>query len=254
VVALGACGGRAFDPGAGGEGGDNQSGSGGSHAGTSHGGTSYGGSSAGAGGGVVGGSGGSTNPYACMQRSDCTLAPASCCGVCDGPGLTKDAFVAYNRFYGGGSVGCGFVSKTLPNPGGAGYPGPGATPPASGGSTSDIIACPDCAAPLPGQGTIQNFLADCQAGQCVVMDLRESNLTTCTQNSQCVLRAGTGCCAGCGSDWVAVRDDGSFTQWACNGLELPCDACAGAPPPGLVAWCAPSGHCETAMQMPTPAP
>lgn len=256
VVALGACGGHSFDPATGGTGGNNQSGSGGSHAGTSQGGTTHAGTSF---GGSSAGAGGSVDPYACNQRSDCTLAPSNCCGVCDGPGLTKDAFVAYNRFYGGG-VGCGFITKAAPLPqgGAAGFPGPGAPPPGgsdgagAGPPDGDIIACPDCAAPAPGQGTIQNFIADCQAGQCVVMDVRESDLTACTQSSQCVLRNGTGCCAGCGpQQWIAVRNDGSFDGFACAGVDIACDECAAVPPPGLVAWCAPSGHCETDMLQPT---
>jgi hypothetical protein len=84
-----------------------------------------------------------------------------------------------------------------------------------------------------------------------VVDVRESDLTKCTPDSQCVLRSGTGCCEGCGSGgWIAVRNDGSFGDWACNGQEVPCDACIALPPAFMTARCGASGHCETVMMYP----
>jgi hypothetical protein len=44
-----------------------------------------------------------------------------------------------------------------------------------------------------------NFWASCEAGHCVVSNLKDSPLYSCSQNSDCVLRNNLNCCEGCGS-------------------------------------------------------
>jgi hypothetical protein len=183
---------------------------------------------------------GGGNPTACKLPSDCAIGPTSCCGVCDGPNVSASQLVAFNKQYAGQYL-CGIALDTAPAPGGAGFPGPGVP-----------VACPPCAAPLPGQGTLKYFVPDCVQGQCVVQDLRTSPLTACMSDQECRLRNGTGCCEGCaGTDaYVAVRNDGSFQKFACGGLAEPCPLCE-APAPNALAECGASGHCEVVYAAPT---
>ena len=288
-----ACGGQSFtshgDEGGASNGGSGQAGT---HttAGTGHGGSSYGGSgaAAGAGGGigrcdappdagqcdaafqrwyhdpasnqcvqfVWGGCGGNennyqslaecqaacggTSPTACNVPSDCAIGTISCCGVCDGPNVLASQFVAYNKQFAGQYV-CGLGIKTLPAPDPS-NPGAGAP-----------IACPPCAAPLPGQGTAKYFVPDCVQGQCVVADLRTSPLTKCATTAECRLRNGTNCCEGCGGadQYVSVRNDGSFEKAMCGGELIGCPACAPLPPGDTIPYCNPSGHCDVLYGSPT---
>lgn len=185
---------------------------------------------------------GGVSPTACNLPSDCMVGPASCCGVCDGPQVTADQLVAYNRQF-AGQYGCGLGLKALPAPNNPGFPGPGADVP---------VACPPCAAPVPEQATLKYFVPDCVQGQCVVTDLRTSPLTACMNDSECRLRNGTSCCEGCGGidQYVAVRNDGSFEKAACGGVPQPCPACLPQPPVNTSAHCGATGHCEVAYLFP----
>lgn len=154
---------------------------------------------------------------ACKAPTDCVLASPGCCGVCDGPSIGKQDFLAYNKAYqakvptcGPGNVACG--------------------------------ACPD---PEPSTNTRQYFIPNCVNGECVVEDIRESAVTACATGEDCELRAGTSCCASCGTyDAVAVRNDGSLDKLVCGDVIPPCLPCD----PGMAATAVPTcnrnGHCE----------
>ncbi|HYQ14348.1 MAG TPA: hypothetical protein VEQ58_01280, partial [Polyangiaceae bacterium] len=132
-----------------------------------------------------------------------------CCGVCDGANVTAHDFIAYNRAY----------EKQV--------------------KTCGEVACEPCPDSL-GEETVKYFLPNCVAGQCVVEDLRTSDLTACELDSDCRARAGNGCCPGCGSkDLLGVRSDQSFEDFVCA-EPMPCPQCA---PPPWKAVCGALGHC-----------
>jgi len=158
---------------------------------------------------------GGPNYDACKQPSDCQVSGQSCCGVCDGPGITAHDLIAFNKQYAAQATPC---------------------------ANADI-ACGACPAPLPGQATLKYFVPNCVQGRCVVDDIRESDVTACKVASDCKLRNGNACCSACNVDApLAVRQDGSFENLVCGVLRPPCAACP--PPPGSIAICGASGHCE----------
>jgi hypothetical protein len=225
LVLASACGGNSFSNG-GGDGGDSGSGGTQNHAGThstagkstagsSSGGTGSGGTGT-AGSGTGGSSpGGAPNYDACKAPTDCVVTSAGCCGVCDGPDVSRRDLIAYNRQYQGQISTC----------------------------DAGDVACGACPEPVPGQGTLMYFVPNCVQGQCVVEDIRTSPVTACEDASECRLRNGTGCCEGCGGETVvSVRNDGSFEDLVCGGVAQPCPACIALPPDDAVAVCT-EGRC-----------
>jgi hypothetical protein len=159
--------------------------------------------------------GGAPNYDACKLPSDCVLGETGCCGVCDGPNVSKHDFIAYNKANEAKVVTCG----------------------------SGDVACGACPNP-EGQTTRQFFIPNCVNGECVVDDLRESDVTACKSPSDCKLRNGTACCEGCSiGNLVSVRKDGSFEKLVCGDEITPCLACVPPLPSDAVATCEPDGHC-----------
>lgn len=210
-----------------------------SHAGTSSAGTTAGGSSAVAGraaGGFssVGGSvntaggigasgisaGGSPSPpdiSSCNIAADCVLQSGTgCCYICDSPDLTAQNLIAVNVAY--AVKPCSLTVKLLPLP--------------IGGTASDIALPNPCSPCQPtGDGALHNFFANCVMNRCVVEDVRQSAVSSCMSDQDCVLRHGTTCCETCNDqDLVAVRNDGSLSKIACSAGPVPCPSCAPAPP------------------------
>lgn len=160
--------------------------------------------------------GGSPNYDACKQPSDCVVTGTGCCGVCDHPGLTAHDFIAYSHEHANDVLDCAALD----------------------------IACAPCA-PV-GDGARKYFVPSCVSGECVVEDIRESDVTACDSAMDCKLRNGAGCCEGCGGgDFIAVRNDGSFEKLVCGGIAQPCPACLPAPPDKIVAACR-DGRCAVA--------
>jgi hypothetical protein len=160
--------------------------------------------------------GGTPNYDACEVASDCVLAPNGCCGVCDGLNVSGHDFRAFNKAHLQEASAC-------PN--------------------ADV-ACGPC--PVPeGGGVARYFVANCVNKECVVEDIRKSDVTACNSANDCVLRSGTGCCEGCGgpNDFVSVRNDGSLEELVCGPVQLPCDPCVAVPPSGARAHCNDDGHC-----------
>jgi len=159
--------------------------------------------------------GGAPNYDACKAPTDCVVASVGCCGVCDGPDVSRRDLIAYNRQYQGQVSTC----------------------------DAGDVACGACPEPVPGQGTLMYFVPNCVQGQCVVEDIRTSPVTACEDASECRLRNGTGCCEGCGGESVvSVRNDGSFEELVCGGVPQPCPACIALPPDDRVAVCT-EGRC-----------
>jgi hypothetical protein len=97
--------------------------------------------------------------------------------------------------------------------------------------------CPEV--PVPQQVS-QYYFPTCSAGECGVVDLRTTEYTACSDDAECVLRAGTGCCERCdGQGFVALSSTEFLTGQCDNG---DCPACETPPPLGLLARCV-EGRC-----------
>ena len=151
--------------------------------------------------------GGSPDMDACEFSRDCALLSASCCGVCPDSAEAR-AFVALNSKH------TAAFERTLPC-----------------GST-----CGACPPFNELSSNAQYFAATCEAGQCTVVDIRETALTECGPSSQCTLRDGAGCCEDCdGQGIVAIRAE-RLQDMMC-GAPSACPACAPKIPGQLVALC-----------------
>lgn len=146
-------------------------------------------------------SGGSPSSDVCDEPTDCVLAGAGCCGPCDTPSLAASDYIAYNHKFAAQVQLCG------------------------------DIACGPCPEP-EGESRYKYFAAGCVNHRCVVHDLRESAVTTCSRASDCKLRHGSNCCERCGNgadDALAVRADGSFEDLVCGADPPACPPCVPEP-------------------------
>jgi hypothetical protein len=158
--------------------------------------------------------GGSPDMDACGEPADCVLTAAGCCAECDP--VQARAFVALNRQFmqdyeaakGCGDVQCG--------------------------------ACPG----MPEiERTSQYFVPTCDAGQCTVVDIRETSVTECADDSDCALRDGADCCEGCdGTGIVGVNPNGGLGELVCGNGPIACPGCEPMIPPELVTHCE-AGRC-----------
>ncbi|MGK4001558.1 BPTI/Kunitz domain-containing protein [Sorangium sp. So ce1036] len=165
--------------------------------------------------------GGAPDMDACEAPGECMLAGPGCCGSCDP--VDARAFVAINRAVAGSyeaSTGCGDV------------------------------ACGPCPEVTEAERTSQYFTATCERGQCVVLDVRESPLTECTEDAECMLRNGLGCCEGCsGEGIVAINRNADLAALVCPDGPVACPACAPIYPPGTAAVCV-EGRCQPSFKAP----
>jgi len=155
--------------------------------------------------------GGSPDMDACAGFGQCMLIASGCCGACDP--VDRTAFVAINRAH---------QQAYLDAKGCTG------------------IACGSCPPVDEMSTTAQYFVSTCEAGQCTVLDIRESPVTECSDSSECTLRDGAGCCEECdGHGLVAVKFE-ELAELLCGG-PLPCPApCSSAS--GYAPLCS-SGRC-----------
>jgi hypothetical protein len=163
-------------------------------------------------------SGGTPDMDACTSPGDCVLLGASCCGPCDP--TTQRSFVAVNR--------------------------------SSATAYSQIHACGavDCA-PCPPVGesdtTRQYFIATCDAGRCRVTDVRQTDVTACSGDTDCVLRDGSDCCEQCdGHGIVSVNRNGGLEKLVCPTPVTSCPPCVPKIPADFVPTCI-SGRCALSV-------
>jgi len=90
---------------------------------------------------------------------------------------------------------------------------------------------------------MQNYYAECIAGHCQALDVRETDLSRCQMDTDCSLRAGTSCCACADDHLIAYASQANIEQAFCA-PEPACQAnCTPPPLPRFVAaWCT-AGHC-----------
>ena len=161
-------------------------------------------------------SGGAPDMDACSSPGDCIVASASCCGVCDTG--TASSFVAIHRAFAGAypdKVACAGVT------------------------------CGPCPEVTEFERTSQFFIATCQNQHCAVVDVRETELTLCKDNAECMLRDGAQCCEGCdGRGLVALHRNANLRDLVCETPASACPPCLPPPiPNGIVPACL-SGRCR----------
>jgi len=147
--------------------------------------------SAGSGGEAV------TDFSACSTNSDCELQSTSCCDCGTDP---ASDYIAINRKYEEqGSRRCAAVDCGCP----------------------PLLPDPNAAS--------RYYVATCSAGHCVVVDLHTTDVTACQTASDCGLRGGTTCCAGCGTALpiaIASSKESELEHWVCDPAPLACGPCA----------------------------
>ncbi|WP_233561997.1 BPTI/Kunitz domain-containing protein [Sorangium cellulosum] len=162
--------------------------------------------------------GGAPDMDTCASAGDCVLASPRCCASCDP--VDASAFVAIHREASADysvATGCGDV------------------------------ACAPCPPATEAERTSQYFTAACESGRCVVLDVRESPLTECTQDADCALRDGVGCCEGCdGTGIVALNQSADLASIVCPEGFGACPPCAPVYPAGMTAKCS-EGRCQPSM-------
>ena len=152
--------------------------------------------------------GGTPDMDACNVPTDCTLVAAQCC-ACE-PADAR-AFVAVNRAY----------SKAY-----------------YGNSQCAAVDCAGCPLPTEPMRTRQYFAATCTAGNCTVVDIRKTDLTSCATTDECYLRDGAECCEGCdGMGIVALSKKADLGSLGCGMPPQPCLACAPNIPTSYAAIC-----------------
>jgi hypothetical protein len=147
--------------------------------------------------------GGGSDWAACKLDEDCTELTVTCCQVCDPADINQ--LVALNEAH---------VSEQN-------------APCAASG------ACAPCPSIGELDGTLRYLKPVCVSGQCSIIDVRQTPLTDCNTDADCILRANTGCC-GCGdaSTVIAANQNASF----CDTMNISCPACTW-PDVDLVAKC-----------------
>jgi hypothetical protein len=261
LLSAAACGGNVFysSGGAGAGGGSLTAGAGGGEigggssagagaGGTDIGGGSFGGQTAGGSNGgqtYVGGACGSsagaggTDTQACISNQDCEVIPKGCCSCGSGP---VSNYVAINSAYATqyqsecGVVDCAACLPTAFNP--------------NDPVNYYVATCARSVSPdLPSGGVTI-------AGQCVVVDLRATDITACKLASDCSLRGGTGCCSRCGGGTpiaINTSEESELETEACDGAPQACPACAPAFS-GYDATCS-DGRCSVELApLPPPCP
>jgi hypothetical protein len=150
---------------------------------------------------------------ACDRSIDCALKSPGCCGACE-PVQISD-LIAVNVAH------------------------------LSDGACD--VACGPCP-PLPeGEHETRGyFLAGCVEHKCTVIDVRETELVSCTTDSECGLRLGAACCAACTGKPIAVNESANF----CPDGAQPCLACLPLIPLGYASSCV-TGRCTLSA---SPAP
>lgn len=162
-------------------------------------------------------SGGDPDMDACSGPGECVLLGASCCGPCDP--ATVQSFVAVNR---------------------------SAAQAYSHVKGCDAVDCGPCMPVTEPERTRQNFVAACEQGRCVVVDIRTTPLTECRLASDCRLRDGAECCEGCdGQGIVAINRgaDADLAKLVCTVPMQSCPPCVPPPLPGLTEVCT-GGRCN----------
>jgi hypothetical protein len=162
--------------------------------------------------------GGTPNFDVCSSPADCVLASPGCCAACDP--VDRTAVVALNGRY---------LADYTSIIGCAG------------------VACAPCPEVSEEQKSRQNFVATCQLGRCIAIDIRTTDVTKCQSATDCSLRDGADCCEGCdGTGIVSIASLDDLRSLTCGDMPT-CPGCVTRIPPDLVPGCE-DGRCAVARQ------
>jgi len=149
----------------------------------------------------------------CLENQDCTLVPTGCCAACV-PDSKQVVAVPSSH---AAAAGANFCSLG--------------------------VSCSPCPTPDP-QVVYPQLRAACVSHQCVVVDTRSEDSTTCQVDEDCEVRA-AGCCDPCsdmGDGWFAFKKGATDPHAPeCSPIP-PCVACTSGFPP--TAKCAADKHCR----------
>lgn len=166
-----------------------------------------------------------TDWSSCAKAGECLLAANDCCGVCSTPKATDLDAVNYTKVQ-------PHFEEVCPSPQG----------------------CPACLSQ-----SNPALSAMCKQGKCAVVDVTTDAISACKVDSDCALHVANQCC-NCTlqppSEYVAIASSAvqAYELEVCGAGKGPCSLeCAGQFPPGLVAKCAPDGHCKVTTKPATAA-
>jgi Kunitz/Bovine pancreatic trypsin inhibitor domain len=157
----------------------------------------------------------------CAGPDECGLVGAACCGICN-PN-SSHAFVAVNRT---GAIEFNHLRGC------------------------DGIGCGPCPPVPDSELTVQYFIPTCENGRCGVLDIRQSDLTACAADTDCVMRHGAVCCEYCGnSGIVVINRNADLRKLVCPmpATDCPLD-CVPNFPPGYTPFCN-NGRCAISFPL-----
>lgn len=185
-------------------------------------------------GGASAGDGGSSpvgvvDKSACVSNSDCTIIPNRCCTCYYGSQLSD--YIAINVAY---------ASDYQAQCNAADCPTciPGFSPSDPIGPVANYVpSCRQLAVPDPSTG------GETARGQCVIVDLRVTEITACDVKEDCALRGGTQCCPGCGGSPISINKskEPDLETLLCDATPAACSACTPTFP-GYIVNCS-AGRC-----------
>jgi hypothetical protein len=181
------------------------------------------------GGSSSAGAGDMDNTQECASNTDCVLISGSCCSCGSDP---VSSYIAINSLY----------ASQYQN-------------------RCNGVDCAGCPVSTSADNPVNYYVATCARaigtdlpgvaippGHCVAVDLRATDVTACKSASDCSLRAGTGCCGGCGAGMpVAINSskEPELEQDVCGNEPTACNDCAPLFP-GYSATCS-GGHCSVGI-------
>jgi hypothetical protein len=174
------------------------------------GGAADGGASAGDGGASPGGV---VDKQACVSVADCTIVSNKCCCNFAGPVSDYAAInVAYAAEY---QEQCNAADCPQCQP-------PFSVSDPIGPVANYVPTCRQTAVPDPSTG------GETVRGQCVIVDLRATEITACAVAADCALRSGTQCCPGCGGSPISINKskEPDLEALLCDATPVACSACA----------------------------
>jgi len=153
----------------------------------------------------------SDDPDTCVNDSSCTVISTGCCGACEP--VASEQLVAINFAH---------LSEYEDS------------------HCSETPPCVPCRSVTEIEQTEKYFKPVCRSAHCTLIDTRQSPLSECQKDFDCILRDSAECCPECdGSGWVPLNRAADL----CGGLPTACNNCISPPAEDLGVACL-SGRCS----------
>lgn len=153
--------------------------------------------------------------FACLNNSDCSLTPNGCCDVCDTSGGDALAAVRTDRL--------SRFRQSL--------------------ACDDGTTCTSCE-PVPElRRELKYFRSACVDGRCAIQDVRHSELTACSMDNDCSIRASAKCCDPCDNqNYIALQKHAYLCNDDADASPVICSGCGSFRPTDLEVACE-QGYC-----------